>query len=895
MLDATLQLRHASIHAPRVSYVDHPRQLGDYRLLREIGRGGMGIVYEAEQESLHRRVALKIMAGPSRWDSQARERFEREARSAAKLHHTNIVPIFEVGTASDECFYAMQYIDGIGLDALIARLAGKSGSLESIPVASPLVSATHPKHYHALAQLALQVASGLAHAHVRGVIHRDIKPANLLLDTAGVVWITDFGLAKHADDNLTRTGDLFGTIRYMAPERFRGMDDPRCDIYALGATLYELVTRQAAYPDMTEPSHFARLDVEPPAPSTIAPNVPRDLETIILKAMDRDPERRYQTAQELTDDLRRFLDDEPIRARPIGMLGRATRWARRRPVLASLIGAVVALTATVIVGAITAAMAFRDLAENEAHLRRKADAASELASKQAKAAVDAHKASQEISDLMLGVLDETDPLAFSGRVFSGNGRSEELKPAIVLQRTLDKLKTAAEIQPKERAKLLCKIGAIYVSIGEVDKGRPLLEESLSLRRAEHGPESLEVAETLHQIGLAHLTRKSYDEAEEAYRKALAIRERYLHPDDRLITLTLTQLGVVKAFDHDSVAAAELLQRAQASLRKHPGPESREYAITIIVLAMVHLGDGKVNEAAQLLPEALRLIEKHEGDTPLARAVRLYLQAHFASRIGVRELATEPFVESIQLVTKSLGEDHFLVLLVRTELASHYHEIGKLKEADAEYKIVQDLCIKNFSAQSGSAAGVKMLRARVLRDQRRYAEAEPMLAEACVAMRKVKHTSLARCLHIYAEILQKQGRIDEALPPLVESVKERKKTTNFLWYSNAASDLAYLFLRQGQPEKAVHALDEANRHLANQPTLPARVYWLLGCRSARQCQLHTDLCQEQQADEAANRAIDALRAALATRGATAKELAKETALSPLRDRPAFKKLLAETIP
>ena len=372
--EEVLEPRHdpaASRSAPAM------RQVGDYRVIREVGRGGMGVVYEAEQVSLGRRVALKILPGVVAKDRKALERFRREARAAARLHHTNIVPVFEVGQDGDVVFYAMQFIQGQGLEAVIDELSrqrqktGQSsagpvaaaaeeqkpgrpgtteperiGALSRSPAALPLrdrtealvaslrarevsrmarslvtgtfaaeivdpdrtgppsgLSATgaHDSQtggatglsspassstsavlpggtqvsavessgrrlpfFRSAAEIGRQVAQGLAYAHARGIIHRDIKPSNLLLDSAGVVWIADFGLAKADDDGLTATGDILGTIRYMAPERFRGEGDLRADVYALGLTLYELLTLRPGFESSDRLQMIERIKAEEP-------------------------------------------------------------------------------------------------------------------------------------------------------------------------------------------------------------------------------------------------------------------------------------------------------------------------------------------------------------------------------------------------------------------------------------------------------------------------------------------------------------------------------------------------------------------------------------------------------------------------------------------------------
>ena len=186
--------------------------------------------------------------------------------------------------------------------------------------------------FRSVAQIGRQAAQGLAYAHARGIVHRDIKPSNLLLDTAGVVWITDFGLAKADDDGLTATGDILGTLRYMAPERFRGEGDARADVYALGLTLYELLTLRPAFESSDRLQLIERIKTEEPVrPRSVDSRIPRDLETIVLKAIDKDPERRYATADAMAEDLRRFLDDEPVLARRTTALERYARWARHNP------------------------------------------------------------------------------------------------------------------------------------------------------------------------------------------------------------------------------------------------------------------------------------------------------------------------------------------------------------------------------------------------------------------------------------------------------------------------------------------------------------------------------------------------------------------------------------
>jgi WD40 repeat protein/serine/threonine protein kinase len=396
-----------------------PQQLGEYRILREVGRGGMGIVYEAAQESLGRHVALKVLPFHGLLNPTHLERFRREARAAARLHHTNIVPVFGVGEHGGLCYYAMQFIQGQGLHEVlheIRRLRGRrqvparaqftlaANVAESMlvgqfasktwlsadlaeaptdpawadgPVAAaqpPLATPTHSqlsskpgvRYFRSVAQIGVQVAAALQYAHGEGVLHRDIKPSNLLLDTTGRVWLTDFGLAKAEEANeLTDPGDIVGTLCYMAPERFHSQADARSDVYGLGITLYEFLTLQPAFANAPRAALIEQvLCQEPPRPRKLDPRIPRDLETIVLKAIAKDPADRYATAQALAEDLRQFLADRPIRARRTPLRERAWRWCRRNPALsatASLAGA--ALTAVAVLSIALATNLYRAAAQ----------------------------------------------------------------------------------------------------------------------------------------------------------------------------------------------------------------------------------------------------------------------------------------------------------------------------------------------------------------------------------------------------------------------------------------------------------------------------------------------------------------------------------------------------
>jgi serine/threonine protein kinase/WD40 repeat protein/tetratricopeptide (TPR) repeat protein len=500
--------RPPSFTTPPVRPGRLPDQLGDYRILRHLGSGGMGVVYEAVRESLHNNVALKVMHPQFREREHYERRFRTEARSAARLHHTNIVSVFDYGVHDGVCYYAMPYIAGHSLDKILADVrqlrrekevlsAGDAGALASeiqaparsepwltpsqpgdlptvassralslglvtgqwsvttttrgsddrdarpAPASTPaiekrrnlalpaddagegmprtalrrlaaelagsddapapaswhgadqdnqqtcepaafsgssssLTAQGEGRYYREIARLGAQVADALAHAHKRGVLHRDIKPSNLILDGLGNIWITDFGLAKFEDgDDLSHSQDLVGTLRFMAPERFRGVSDPRCDVYALGATLYEMVTLRPCFSGQSHAQLIHRIEHEHPVPPRqIEPVIPMDLETIVLKSLAKNPGDRFDTADEMAAELRRYVENRPIRSRPIPAYQRFWRWCKRNPKLAAAGMTAAAATVALAIVSSVAARTYSDqlnALKVEQQLTRKAE------------------------------------------------------------------------------------------------------------------------------------------------------------------------------------------------------------------------------------------------------------------------------------------------------------------------------------------------------------------------------------------------------------------------------------------------------------------------------------------------------------------------------------------
>jgi serine/threonine protein kinase len=368
-------------------------ELGDFRLLREVGRGGMGVVYEAEQLSLRRRVALKVLPFAAALDPRQLQRFKNEALAAAHLRHENIVPVYMVGEERGVHYYAMQFVEGRSLAHLIAELRVQTaacpkqsanghpeGAIGLTPPAAVLSterSSGSRRYYDWVARQGRQAALALEHAHAVGVVHRDVKPANLLLDPRGQLWVTDFGLAHMAGaTGLTVTGEMLGTLRYASPEQVlarQGVVDHRSDVYSLGATLYELLTLRPVFEGRDRNELLRQIaDAEPRPPRSLHPSVPRELETVVLKALRKEPAERYPTARALADDLQRFLDDRPVLARRPTAAERLRKLVRRHP---ALVGAGVVVLVVLSAGSSLSALLLRGEQERTRAEQRNAEEA----------------------------------------------------------------------------------------------------------------------------------------------------------------------------------------------------------------------------------------------------------------------------------------------------------------------------------------------------------------------------------------------------------------------------------------------------------------------------------------------------------------------------------------
>lgn len=542
-----------------------PEQLGDFKIVREIGRGGMGVVYEAIQESLNRRVALKLLPRHSLLDEKQLRRFRREAELTASLHHTNIVPVFGVGENSGFHYYVMQLIEGIGLDELHQKLVETEADNQNradhhspTKIDSDTVLAvddeTQPQQRQQpplaigneispefekfvrtprdIAKLGVQAANALQYAHDRGILHRDIKPGNLLLDRDGLLCITDFGLARVAEQSdLSKSNDMAGTLGYMAPEMFRGETCRQSDIYGLGITLYELLTSQPAIERSSRHEMIDQIQRGTiQSPRRINQTIPRDLETIIQKAIAVDTKHRYQSAGELAEDLNRFLENRPIRARRVNLLEHLWRWSKRNPAIASLSG--IALSLLLMLG-ISLAVGF----ERERRERKRAESFSTLATEALDRIFNRFVPSRaQTTESNMAATDYSEPVL--------SRESAELLEGMVqfYEKLAESTGSQSEFQLKA-ANAQHKVGDIHRRLGDYDASLKAYQKSLMIYQQNAAEaEPLTIAKLLNEIGRVFWYLNDQEAANESHQKAEQILRSELaqHPDRRDIPFELAR-------------------------------------------------------------------------------------------------------------------------------------------------------------------------------------------------------------------------------------------------------------------------------------------------------------------------------------------------------------------
>jgi eukaryotic-like serine/threonine-protein kinase len=761
---------------------------GDFRIVREIARGGMGVVYEAEQVTLGRVVALKVLPLAATLDPRALQRFQLEAQVAGLLQHPRIVPVHAVGMVDDVPYYAMQYIEGGSLADLIAALrqldagfregeppreprltpaqqelrppkkplphANREGEPPGEPrstpaqqelrppgntyqradregeppcepsapagsdrpasslsnlaagllsgrwtahrapaerhtsltdaTAEPLATTDSPRsirnrsYIRAIARLGIEAAEAVAHAHDHGVVHRDIKPANILLNEKGELWVADFGMADvQGREGLTMTGDLPGTLRYMSPEQAlgkRSLVDRRTDIYALGATLYELLALRPVVPGTDKQEMLRRIaDDEPEPLRKLNPAVPVDLSTIVTKCLAKDPANRYQTAWQLADELTRFLDGRPIAARPVGILARTWRWCRRKPVQAALAAG---LLLSLVGGLAGITWNWR----NAVRLQQEAEKQKELlqaAQRQTVHERDQKEAERGKADAINRFLIDK-LLLQAAPEHNTNARTLTLRAA--LDHAAAEVATSFQGQPQIEAAIRLALGQTYHELGEFTLSESHFRRALELFRVEKGDSGPDRIQTMIELGhiLTHLDRNA--EAEPLLRQA-AERSRDLGAAHETALMAARYLASLYSSTGRKPDAEALLRQSLDDARRGGKAGCLEASNARHDLASLLLDGGRAAEAEELLRSCVKSKLENIGPRHPDTLTSQHILAYALMKMERLEEAEALYRQTLETRRQVIGPEHPYTLRNVQALARVVAARGRRDEAE----------------------------------------------------------------------------------------------------------------------------------------------------------------------------------------------------------------------
>jgi len=699
-----------------------PRRFGPFEILEEIGRGGMGVVHRAREldscGKIIRDVALKLIRADRLADAphECRDayvaRFQDEARAVAGLQHENIVTLYAVGEIDGRHYYSMQYIEG---ESLEDRL--KSGPLENREAARVVEAAAR--------------AVQAAHEHEKNILHRDLKPDNILIETAtGRALVTDFGLAKlHDAESVTQTGDVFGSPSYMSPEQATSSGDVTVatDIYGLGATLYALLTGLPPFRAAT-PAETLRqvLEEETIPPKRLQPAVDRDLETICLKCLEKEPAKRYASAGELAADLERFLNGEPIVARPVGRLERRWRWAKRHPGVALLSSLLVLVLVAVSIGSTLAAIRIdrargraEALASSEAEQRRRAVTANRAAQREA-------EASRRIAEFLQKLVQARSPFNFQGFGFQSAPSTQHV---VITRQELEdaesRLTAGFADSPRIQARMRDTLGTVAFSLGFKVKGENLVRKALQQRQKLLGKDHPEVAQSLFHLGWIHHTRKGYREAITLYDRSLAIlRERSGHE------LSRAEIQYNKAWAwaelRDYPKAESLFRRALDSRKTHLSRNHPLIATTRYGLVTCLFEQNKINQAMKLALSDKSLTDQALGLFTYARAKKLRAEKKF-------DAAAEAYQKLMAISRRMFGE-HPITALIIGDYAVTLRDAGRLAEAEVQMRTAVEMGKKVLPTHP-KLIEVLTDWATAVENLGRWKQAEKLLREALAVAKK----------------------------------------------------------------------------------------------------------------------------------------------------------------
>ncbi len=732
---------------------EHPQTVGPYKILQVIGEGGMGYVYEAEQtEPVRRRVALKVIK--SGMDTrQVVARFEAERQALAVMEHPNIAKVYDAGaTEAGRPYFVMELVKGLPIHEYCD---------------------VHKLSIRQRLELFVSVCQAVQHAHQKGVIHRDLKPSNVLVSEGGagaVPKIIDFGIAKATGQRLTEKtlvtehGQAIGTPAYMSPEQaeMSGLDvDTRTDIYSLGVMLYELLVgrlpidpssvgvhvflAQLVMRETDAPTPSSRLSslgdaqkyiasVRHLEPAALRRELKGDLDWIVMTAMEKDRTRRYETANALAMDLRRYLANEPVAARPPSTGYRLGKFVRRNRVAAAA-AAVVALT--LIVGAAVSAVGMVRATRAEERAAREAEAA------------------RQVSDFLVSLFEVSDP---------GTARGNTITAREILDAGAERIEDELADQPRLQARMMHTIGDVYHELGLYDRAVEMLEAALAIRERTPGVDDVEIAESLNQLANLYRERGRYDEAEPLFLRALAIWERELGRNHPQAAVALSNLGSLHMEQGDYAAAETLLSQSVTVSETAYGPDDPRVGASLTNLAISFWAQGQLKAAEPLLTRALAIEERsHGADHPdVAESLNNLGALYWTLE---RYADAEPLYERARRIfEKALGPDHLNTAAVLNNLGETYWVQGKYDDAEPMYRRSLEIKEKVLEPDHPSIAMTLNNLGNLYRDEGRPDDAEAAYQRALAIREKVfgfEGGPVVETLEGYARLLRQTGRPEEA--------------------------------------------------------------------------------------------------------------------------------------
>jgi tetratricopeptide (TPR) repeat protein len=734
--------------------------MGRFELIERIGIGAFGSVWKARDKSLDRTVAIKIPRQGA-MTPEEQEKFFREARAAAQLRHPNIVSVHEVGREGDTIFIVSDFVRGVTL--------------------GDWLSGQQPTTREA-AGLCAKIADALHHAHEQGIIHRDLKPANIMIDDDGGPHLMDFGLARREVGEVTIAVDGFalGTPAYMSPEQAEGKAhtaDRRSDVYSLGVILYEMLTGERPFRGNHRMLIRQAIYEEPRSTRRLNDRIPRDLDTICMKCLQKAAAARYASAAELAADLRRWQSGQPIHARPVPKWERAAKWVRRHPAPSGL--AVVLCLAT-LGGIAGLTWHNRELEERNIQLERsrgetadalkEAKAAATAAQEQGKRAEREAENAKQVLNVLVGAFESANPIYFGGYRFGNPTASQShLSARDILERSYQYVRNREQnLDPMLRSELLDSIGNAYAGMGALKNASDCLEEALRIRKALYGSAAnAELATTLHNLGFLGFEFGRYEEAEQRLREALAMRTALYgaadpyHAEIAMTKFILAATSLELEFQPEIESLLrDVVTAGEHGLKGH----DRELAFANAGLGIVLARQGKTLAGLKYLNDAQTILGQ-AGDE-VATVFQKVAWSVVQSQSGNNTAAANTLLAALADAERIVGEIHPAVHIMRLDLAKSFHRLGDFDKAFEILTSTVELANKGLGRQPRTAEAVYLL-GDVLLDQgeieaanEQYEEAFEILKECGYAERQ-EGAEISYRMGMLALVRGENGRAVEA--------------------------------------------------------------------------------------------------------------------------------------